>query len=82
MPGSQGLEFTIGGNKVTLTRKAVESSVRNVVPETVKKYSVRIADREYPIKQVLSAATKIPTAAFISTDAYRILTRLGFNVKV
>jgi hypothetical protein len=76
------LSFTVGGKRVTLTKKEAEASVKNLTPDAIKKYSVRIGDRDFPIKQVLSAATGMPGAAFISTDAYRILTRLGFDVKV
>jgi hypothetical protein len=76
------MEFTLGGKKVFLTKKDVETSVRNVLPDPVKKYSVRIGDRQYPIKQVISLAAGVPSVAFISTDAYRLLTRLGFDVKV
>ncbi len=76
------LTFTVGGKTMSLTKKAVEASVKNLKPGTIRTYSVRIGDRDFPIKQVLSAATGLPGAAFISTDAYRTLTRLGFDVKV
>lgn len=82
MQTKEAIEVTIGGNKVTLTKKSVESALRNVKPNSVKKYSVKIGDAEYPVKQVLSVASGIPTAAFITTDAYRILTKLGFEVRV
>jgi len=76
------IEATIGGNKVTLTKKSVEDALRDVKPTSVKKYRVKIGNSEYPVKQALSVASGMPTAAFITTDAYRILTRLGFEVKV
>jgi len=82
MENTRPMEFTLGGKKVFLTKKDVETSLRNVTPEPVKKYSVRIGDRLYPIKQVVSLAAGVPGVAFISTDAYRVLTRLGFDVKV
>ncbi len=82
MRARDAIEVTIGGNRVTLTKKSVESALRNVEPGPIKKYRVRIGDEEYPVKQALSVASGIPTAAFITTDAYRILTRLGFEVKV
>lgn len=75
-------QFTIAGKKVSLTKQAVETSMKNVAPDAVARYSVRIGQHDYPIKQVLSVATGIPSIAFISTTAYRVLTRLGFNVKV
>jgi hypothetical protein len=53
-----------------------------VLADSKAPWSVRIGDTDFPIKQVLSAATGMPGAAFISTDAYRILTHLGFDLKV
>ena len=76
------LGFTIGGKKVSLSKQAVEDALKAVKPDTVKKYSVRIGQADYPIKQVVSVASGCPPVAFISTDAYRILTRLGFEVKL
>ncbi len=82
MQTKDAIQATIGGNKVTLTKKAVESALKQVRPDPIKKYRVKVGDSEYPVKQALSVASGIPTAAFITTDAYRILTRLGFEVKV
>ncbi len=75
-------DFTIGGRKISLSKKSVENALRNVKPESISKYRVMVGQSEYPIKQVLSLASGLPTAAFITTTAYRILTRLGFEVKV
>ena len=74
--------FTIGGKKVSLSKQAVEDALKAVKPDTVKKYSVRVGQTDYPIKQVVSVASGCPPVTFISTDAYRILTRLGFEVKL
>jgi hypothetical protein len=75
------LQFTIAGNKVQLSKRVVESAMRNVSPDKISRYSVRISNTDYPIKQVVSVATGIPAIAFISTTAYRVLTHLGFSVK-
>jgi hypothetical protein len=75
------LKFTIGGHAVRLSKEDVERALDGMNPESVKKYWVVISGKEFPIKQVLSVATKIPPAAFISTDAYRVLSRLGFDIK-
>lgn len=76
------MDFTIGGTKVSLDKRTVETALKNVTPEPVSRYSVRIGALDYPIKQVVSVATGIPSIAFISTTAYRVLIRLGFDVKV
>lgn len=81
MKSGNEITFTVGGRKLSLNRKAVEAALKNVSPDTVKKYSVRVGNHEYPIKQAVAVATGVPIAMFISTDAYRILTRLGFEVR-
>jgi hypothetical protein len=82
MENNGTMEFTIGGKKIYLSKKSVENALKNVNPETISKYSVTIGQAEYPIKQALSLASGLPTAAFITTTAYRILNRLGFEVNV
>ena len=82
MPSKDTSEFTIGGKRVILSKELVEKALLHVSPGSIKKYRVKIGENEYPVKQALSVASGIPTAAFITTDAYRILTRLGFEVKV
>jgi hypothetical protein len=72
--------FTIGGNKVVLTKEVVEGALHGVQPEPIKKYRVAVGGIVYPIKQVICVAAKIPPAAFISTDAYRVLKNLGFEI--
>ena len=76
--------FTIGGKVYYVTREDVINAVKNVKPESLtgkRKYYVEINGKQYPIKQVLSLVTGLPRIAFTSMDAYRILTKLGFEVK-
>jgi len=75
------MSFTVGGKAITLSKRSVENALKGVKPEPIKKYSVKVSGQAYPIKQVVSVATGVPIAAFISTDAYRVLSRLGFNVE-
>lgn len=82
MPSNGAMQFTIGGKRISLSKKDVEVALRNVTPEPINKYRVRIGDTEFPIKQVLAMASGLPSAAFITTTAYRILSRLGFEVRV
>jgi len=44
------------------------------------RYYVKIGNNEYPIKQVITKALRLPKASFTSMDAYRILERLGFKI--
>ena len=80
--GGMAPMFTIGGNQVVLTKQDVEKALVGVEPERIKKYKVEIGGVFYPIKQVICVVTKIPPAAFISTDAYRVLRNLGFQVSL
>ena len=82
MQGDGDLLFTIGGKEISLSKRAVENALRNVKPDLIGKYRVTVGKDDYPIKQALSLASGMPRAAFITTTAYRILNRLGFEVKV
>ena len=81
MPKNVAVDVTISGKKISLSKKSVEDALKQVKPDQVKKYSVYIGATEYPIKQVVSVACGIPIAAFATPDAYRVLNRLGFDVK-
>jgi hypothetical protein len=72
--------FTIGGKEITLTKQMIEQAARKLEPGPIRRYSILVNSVRYPIKQVVSAASGQPPAAFIATDAYRILKRLGFDV--
>ena len=78
------MKFTIGGKVYDITKKDIVNSVRNVEPEPFigrRKYYVEIDGKRYPIKQVLALVTGLPRIAFTAMDAYRVLTKLGFEVK-
>ena len=76
--------FTIRGKQFNIEREDVINAVRNVEPEPLtgrRKYYVEINGKKYPIKQVIGSVTGLPPIAFTAMDAYRILTKLGFEVK-
>jgi hypothetical protein len=81
MNAQNQLRFTIAGKHVTLSKQMVEDAMKEVTPEPIKKWWVSIGGVHFPIKQVVAAVIGLPTAAFISTDAYRVLRRLGFEIK-
>ena len=59
------------------------NAVRNTTPAVVDgrhKYFVKIHNRQYPIKQVVQLVTGLKSPEFISQDAHRILTTLGFDI--
>jgi len=78
------VKFTIRGKVYNITREDVINAVKDVEPEPIigkRKYYVEINGRQYPIKQVISLVTGLPRIAFTAMDAYRILTKLGFEIK-
>lgn len=74
------LIFTLRGKEYNLRMEDIIKAIKDIEPETVRRYYIEINGREYPIKQVISKALNIPKISFISTDAYYILTKLGFKV--
>jgi len=76
--------FTIRGKRFNIDKDDVINAVKDVEPEPLtgrRKYYVEINGKKYPIKQVISLVTGLPRIAFTAMDAYRILTKLGFEVK-
>lgn len=73
------MEIVLQGKRFTITRAEVET-VREQSPETPQRYVVRIGDKDYPIKQAVSAALRVPPVAFTSQHAYRWLSKLGFEI--
>jgi len=79
------VKFTLRGAVYDIGKDDVFKAVEGVEPEPFtrrSKYYVEMDGRRYPIKQVIGLVTGLPRVAFTAMDAYRILTRLGFEVKV
>ena len=77
------MEFTHRGRRYRVERDEVVEAMRGEEPEEATqkhRYYVKIGDNEYPIKQIITKAVKLPKAGFTSMDAYRILERLGFEI--
>jgi hypothetical protein len=72
-----------------LTKEAITKAAKQGSPGTIRKWSVVIEGREFPVKQIImEAANILPTksprvtpADFIAHDAVRMLKRLGFDVR-
>lgn len=76
--------FRIGGKDYDITEKKIEEVLEKLEPEPLKgarKYYIEYKGKRYPIKQVIAAVTGLPRIGFTARDAYRILTKLGFEVK-
>ena len=76
--------FTIRGNKYDIKKEDVLKILQNLKPEEMtgnRRYYIEFGGEKYPIKQVIAEVTGLPRVAFTAMDAYRILTKLGFDVK-
>src|SRR5207245_907020 len=74
------MEFRLGGEDYALSKEDVEDRLEEVSPEDVRKHYVSVNGRRYPVKQALAAAIGRPVTDFITTDAIRVLSNLGFDV--
>ncbi len=77
------MKFQIRGRKHPITEEKVYERTAGVAPaptDSRNKYFVRLHEKEYPIKQVLELVINRPVAEFTAHTAYRVLTKLGFEV--
>lgn len=74
------MQFTIAGKRVILTRQKIESKMRGILPEQVRKHWVRLGGKRYPVKQVIAGTANLSRADINSHEAVRILKRLGLPV--
>jgi len=74
------MDFQLGGENHELTKEDVEERLKHVPPSDIRKHYVLISGRRYPVKQAVAVALNKPLAKFITTDALRILSNLGFEV--
>lgn len=74
------ITFTLRGKTFERRKGDFVEAVRGVEPGRVRKYSVLLGGKRYPIRQVLASVTKLPAIAITSQDAYRVLEKFGFPV--
>ncbi len=77
-----GFQMTNWGKTFYLSRAKVEKSLLNIAPQRVTKYGLVIHGREYPVRQVVAIATQTPMIEWSTSNAYRILQKLGFEIRV
>ena len=75
-------KFTIAGKTYSITADDIMSEMKDKEPEAIRNYYVEIGNKKFPIKQVLSETLGLVKIGFTSMDAYRVLMKLGFEVKV
>ena len=74
--------FTIGGKLIEVDRTQVEKTLKRATPGRVDRYYIETHGKRFSIKQILAETTGIPLIGFTSMDAYRVLKKLDFEVKV
>lgn len=68
-----------GGKPYEITRERVDE-VGGAVPQEPRRYTVFIGATEYPIKQAAGKGIGLPPVAFTSQQAYRWLSKLGYEI--
>ena len=77
------MRFIIRGNDYEIDGRKILEAVRSILPNPTDarhKHYVEINGLKYPIKQPVHLVTGLPHLAFTAQDAYRILTKLGFEI--
>jgi hypothetical protein len=74
------ITFTLRGRTFEKRKDDFVKAVKGLKSSRIRKYSVLIGDKRYPIRQVLAAATKLRVTVVTSQDALRVLEKFGFTV--
>lgn len=77
------MDFRIRGRRYAITPESVQDVTRSVEPNAADgrhKYFIDLHGRQFPIRQVLQLVTGLTSPGFTSQDAFRILSRLGFEI--
>lgn len=77
---NHSITFTLRGKTFEKRKDDFVRATKGLEPGRVKKYSMVVGGKRYPIRQVLAAVTKLPAIAITSQDAYRVLEKFGFAV--
>ena len=74
-------DFILRGNSYRSSKEEIEKVLKKVEPDRVITHYIEVDDRRYPVKQPIELITGLPRIAYTSMDAYRILSRYGFEIK-
>ena len=74
------MDLILRGKPYSVTVEQVQQLTQDVDPAPLARYAVRVHNRWYPPKQILSLITGLPVAAFTTQDAYRAMQRLGLEI--
>ena len=77
------MDFQIRGGWYAIEPEDVIRATQSVLPNATdgrNKYFVALHGRQYPIKQAVQLVTGLASPVFTAQYAYRILSRLGFEI--
>lgn len=75
------MEAKISNKTREITKEKILHTLNGIVPLHIYKYYIIIYDKKFPIKQIIAETLKISPMAFTSQQAYKILQKLGFDIK-
>jgi hypothetical protein len=76
------ITFTLRGKTFEKRKDDFVKATKGINPGRIKKYSIVVSGKRYPIRQILAAVTNLPAIAITSQDAYRVLEKVGFAVDI
>jgi hypothetical protein len=76
------VKFTLRGKDFDLGKDDISAAAKRLSPGRVQKYSAVVNGKRFPIRQLVSAATGVPTIEITSQDAYRILQKFGIDIAI
>jgi hypothetical protein len=68
------------GKDYRLSKELVQQRLLGVIPKRPDKYHVKVGRHDYPPKQVVAEALRVPLSSFTTMDAARVLARIGLVV--
>jgi hypothetical protein len=76
------VKFTLRGRSFEKEKADVAKAAKGLPPGRIQKYSTVVNGTRFPIRQLVSALTGVPTIEITSQDAYRILQKFGFEIAI
>ncbi len=74
------VDIIISGNSYTLTTNDVIRKAASFKPDPISIYYCKLANKQYPPKQIVSIATGLGKSEFTTATAINILKRLGIEI--
>jgi hypothetical protein len=76
------VKFTLRGRAFEKRKEDVSKAAKGLNPGRIQKYSTVVNGTRFPIRQLVTALTGVPTIEITSQDAYRILQKLGLEIAI